>query len=49
MYNILFYILEVIMPWLTYNFAVTFYECQTWSLTMKQECRPRAFEGAQVS
>ena len=42
-----FYILGVIMPWLNYNFTVTLYECETLSLTMRQDCRPRVFEGAQ--
>jgi len=35
------------MPWFIYNFTVTLYECETWSLTMRQECRPIVFEGAQ--
>ena len=45
MYNS-FYILRVKMPWYNYNFTVTLYECETFSLTLRQEHRPRVFKGA---
>jgi len=35
------------MPWFNYNFTVALYECETWSLTLRQECRRRVFKGAQ--
>jgi hypothetical protein len=45
-YNI-FYILEVKMPWFNYNFTIALCECESWSLTLRQERRPRVFDGAQ--
>ena len=34
------------MPWYNYNFTVALYECETFSLTLRQEHRPRVFKGA---
>jgi len=32
------------MPSFNYNFTLALYECETWSLTLRQECRPRVLK-----